>query len=391
MSEEQESIDETINTNNTLALKYRPKTFESLVGHKTVLSTLNGVIKSKNLPNAFMITGGSGIGKTTLARLIGRYLNCSKLSSCGKCLSCKSMKQGNIHPDYIEINGSEGGGIDNIRELIEIAQYLPQYRVRIIHIDECHKLTQAAANALLKPLEEPPPKTLWVLATTDPDRIPNNKAVIGRCMVLNLSSPSKQEITENIQWVGKKEKFEWVSKKVANYIAEAANGQVRDSLQLLEAISKHISGLKTLPKNEKEYAKIVSSLSLTISSTDSDKEGLRLLFGLYTKDAKSVQKSILDAKDHVGLLTRALNINYYIIGKTLVGKHENLWETRVNLTLRSALQGENINLQKGLLPVKIHKVLTETREKLVTVQINGEHICTAMLTGFIFNKKKTTD
>lgn len=125
-----------IKTNNTLALKYRPRKFEDLAGHADIVTGLKGMLKSQELPNAYAIVGLSGTGKTTIGRMIARYLNCETQTGCGKCQSCKEMDAG-ANMDYTEINASESGNIETVRKQIEAANFKPRYNVRVILWDEC--------------------------------------------------------------------------------------------------------------------------------------------------------------------------------------------------------------------------------------------------------------
>ena len=377
-------------TNTTLALRYRPKTFKEFVSHDATVSTVKGMLKNRTIPNAILISGPSGVGKTTLARLIGRYLNCEKEKSCGKCQSCRDMEldaSGSInHPDYIEINGSEGGNIDNIRELIFSAKYMPMNRFRLICVDEVHRLSYAASQALLKPLEEPPPSTLWILCTTDPDKIPNYRTIVGRCIVFNLSHPDHNEISEFIQNISEKEKFKWATKKTANLIASACNGQIRDAVQLLESLSNHIEGKSKPPKGKKELESIIGELSVKITTTEQDRIALKVLIGMYTGEPKSVQRALVECTDYVKMINSALRINYYLVSRTLVGKHESLWHNRLNMALINALKDKRIDVKDGGTPTQIHEILVSVKDKLFEFSTEGQHICTAMLTGYSYSE-----
>ena len=123
-------------TNETFALKYRPKKLEDLAGHKQIISGIRGMLKAKDVPNAFMLVGPSGVGKTTISRMLARYLNCETMDACGKCDSCKAMDDLSSM-DYTEVNASESGNIDTIRKLIESSSFRPRGRFRIIMLDEC--------------------------------------------------------------------------------------------------------------------------------------------------------------------------------------------------------------------------------------------------------------
>ena len=264
-----------IKTNETFALKYRPKKLEELAGHKQIISGIRGMLKAKDVPNAFMLVGPSGTGKTTISRMIARYLNCETMDACGKCDSCKAMDDLSSM-DYVEVNASESGNIETIRKLIESSSFRPRGRFRVIFLDEVHRLSMQAANALLKPLEEPPEHTLWILATTDPDKIPNSKAVCGRCTQLILNKPTREEIAERLISIAKDAKLKWVKEKYALDIAEASGGHVRDAVQILQAVNTAIRGHDGKP-SKKEIKQMVSDLS--VKTVDLDTENFnRYLF-----------------------------------------------------------------------------------------------------------------
>jgi len=220
----------------SLAVRLRPKTLDDVVGQKPACDTIKGMIKRRNLPNALLITGDTGSGKTTLSRIIGHIVNCEDLQGykpCGKCASCKTSD----HPDFIEMNIGDARGIDAIRGLQEQARFKPRFNMRIFLLDECHQLTKAGASCLLKLLEEPPAQTVFILATTDPEKMLNT--IVGRCVKLNLRRLLPSDMLPYLNSVCKKEKFSFgdakLRKKILTQIVDATGGQPRDSLQLLEA------------------------------------------------------------------------------------------------------------------------------------------------------------
>ena len=321
-------------TNDTLALRYRPRKLSEVAGQSAVKRILEGVFKGDRIPNAFMFTGTSGIGKTTLARLIARYLNCDKRSACGKCESCEEMNSS--HPDYVEVNASEAGNIETVRSLISDARFLPRHRIRIYMLDEIHRASHAAIQALLVPVETPPSKTLWIFATTDPDKIPNGKALMGRCQILNLNPPTKSEVAERLLAVGKKEGMDWLTQETAESCAESSNGQVRNALQILERTALAVSALDKKPKR-KEIASLMEESWIESTTDDLDGTAFSLLKGIYEKNAKAVAKACLDASDPVSLLGRAVVVNSNALGLSLLGKHEKLWRSKPVVALSNVL------------------------------------------------------
>lgn len=361
----------------TLALKYRPKKLDDLVGHEQVKNHLTGMLKNNRIPNAILIVGPSGVGKTTISRLLVRYINCESNNACGKCSVCLSIDNNN-HEDYEEVNGSESGNIEKIRQLIEMSNYAPRNSMRIIHIDECHRMSNAASNALLVPIEEPPENTLWILSTTDPEKIPNTKAITGRCAHLILSLPNKDEIADKLKFIGSKEKFKWLTDKMCSRIAEASGGHVRDAIQILEAIFYRIKG-SDKKLNRKDIYRLVDDIPTKAIDINVDKIALSILVGIYEKNPVRVQKGIFSCDDHFMLVNKMMQINMYFIGHLSIKKHEKLWRTKVNLALIRALKDKDIHVKLSE-AVKTHSALLEIKSTILDFVISSDNILTSKLT-----------
>lgn len=340
----------------TLSLKYRPKNLNQFIGNKEVVNVVKGMVKSKNVPRAVMLTGPPGTGKTTLSRLLLRYFNCDAFSACGKCESCLSMR-GDKHPDYTEVNGSESGGIDDMRALINAAKYRPKHKLRVICIDEVHRISNPAANAILKPLEEPPPATMWVLATTDPDRIPNHQAVMSRCLVLNLSSATRTDTAKLVLRVGRAEKFKWLTKNGALKIAEASMGHPRNALQLLESTARYVDA--TDGDLDKPIETIIGDMSLQLGEGDIDRYALMALLALYTGDLRGVMKVTLgmDKDKFIQLASRMTYANLFALTKFTIGGHKAVWKTRLHEGLVKGLEDKGVYTDE--IGMYIHDMLTD--------------------------------
>ena len=181
--------------NKILALKYRPKFFYEVIGQDFCVQSLANSINLNKLHNAYLFSGTRGVGKTTIARIFAKSLNCSAYDAptvepCGKCSSCKEINSGSSM-DFLEIDAASRTGVDDMRELIDSVQYRPsQGKYKVYLIDEVHMLSKASFNALLKTLEEPPPHVIFLFATTNPENIP--KTVQSRCLQLNLKTVSDE-------------------------------------------------------------------------------------------------------------------------------------------------------------------------------------------------------
>ncbi len=217
-----------------LARKWRPKNFEQVVGQEAVKQALVNGLDNDRVHHAFLLTGTRGVGKTTLARILAKSLNCETgvtSTPCGECGSCVDVDEGRF-VDMIEIDAASKTGVDDIRELIENAQYSPSRgRFKVYIIDEVHMLSRNAFNGLLKTLEEPPPHVKFVLATTDADKIP--VTILSRCLRFNLRRLLPEQIGGYLEQLLSSEGIEAEASAIER-IARAADGSMRDGLSLLD-------------------------------------------------------------------------------------------------------------------------------------------------------------
>jgi DNA polymerase-3 subunit gamma/tau len=217
-----------------LARKWRPANFKQMVGQEHVLQALVNALDSNRLHHAYLFTGTRGVGKTTIARIFAKSLNCEQgISSepCGSCSSCIEIDEGRS-VDLIEIDAASRTGVEDMRELLDNVQYAPtRGRFKIYLIDEVHMLSKHSFNALLKTLEEPPPHIKFLLATTDPQKVP--VTVLSRCLQFNLKRMSKSQILSQLQFLTEQEKVESDTTALTQ-LASAADGSMRDALSLLD-------------------------------------------------------------------------------------------------------------------------------------------------------------
>ena len=217
-----------------LARKWRPANFTQMVGQEHVVQALANALDSERLHHAYLFSGTRGVGKTTIARIFAKSLNCEQGISaepCGECSSCEEIDQGRS-VDLIEIDAASRTGVDDMRELLDNVQYAPtRSRFKVYLIDEVHMLSKHSFNALLKTLEEPPPHIKFLLATTDPQKVP--VTVLSRCLQFNLKRMSRAQILSQLQFLTSEEQVEADEAALAQ-LANAADGSMRDALSLLD-------------------------------------------------------------------------------------------------------------------------------------------------------------
>ncbi|MEJ5257412.1 MAG: DNA polymerase III subunit gamma/tau [Fervidobacterium sp.] len=226
----------------SLYRKYRPSTFREIVGQGHIKKLLKNALEKRTLSHAYIFAGPRGTGKTTTARILAKSLNCEKNQfgePCNECASCKSIDNGS-HLDVVELDAASNRGIDEIRKIRDGVNFTPvmgKYKVYII--DEVHMLTREAFNALLKTLEEPPEHILFVLATTNPEKIP--PTIISRCHVLEFRNISKEDIVQRLKEVCESEGFD-VTEEALEKISKKAAGGLRDALSILEQVVRYAGG-----------------------------------------------------------------------------------------------------------------------------------------------------
>ena len=321
-------------TNKILALKYRPQEFKDLIGQEVLSKTITNAIKIGKTPNAYLLTGIRGVGKTTTARLIAKALNCennvSQKNNCdsnNSCNSCKEITNSN-HIDVLEMDAASKTGIDDVRELIENSKYSPtNAKFKIFIIDEVHMLSKQAFNGLLKTLEEPPPSLKFILATTEVKKIP--VTILSRCQRFDLKRVDINEIFKHLELISKKEKGN-ISVKALKVIAQVSEGSVRDGISLLD---RAITYQSINSKKEIDAQDIRNMLGLADKS-----KVINLLKEIFNGDTlksinilKELISNGVDAKHFLNDILETLNL---INRKLSLGSIENdklLPEDEINL------------------------------------------------------------
>ena len=331
--------------NKILALKYRPQEFEDLIGQEVMAQTVTNAIKLNKTPNAYLLTGIRGVGKTTTARLIAKALNCQKNSNaeikCSKekfCPTCEEIINTN-HIDILEMDAASKTGIDDIRELIENSKYSPtSAKYKIFIIDEVHMLSKQAFNGLLKTLEEPPPSLKFILATTEVRKIP--VTILSRCQRFDLKRVSIPKLCEHLKNISVKEGGK-ISEEAIKLIARTSEGSVRDAVSLLDRALTSQTIIKNSIIEEKDVrnmlgladrSKILFLFKEILSGKE--KESLVILRDLINDgiDARNFLNDILEI---IYLFSRRINLG-------LIEKDMTISETEAQIINENS---ENIDMQ----------------------------------------------
>lgn len=242
--------------------KYRPQTFTDVVGQEAIVQTLRNAAESGQLAHAYLFTGSRGVGKTTLARLLAKAANCQNLKSgnpCGKCDVCNSIAVGNSL-DILEIDAASHTGVDNVREFIEHAQFRPtSLQKKVFIIDEVHMLSKAAFNALLKTLEEPPEHAMFILATTDIEKVP--ATIVSRTQRFDFKRINPVQMTKALLDIAKTEKLKLPDGSIEAVVAQS-EGSMRDALTRLDMVASMVAASKGEKVSLEEIEQLLGVTSL---------------------------------------------------------------------------------------------------------------------------------
>ena len=321
-----------------LARKWRPKTFSEVVGQEHVLRALINGLDQDRLHHAFLFSGTRGVGKTTLARIFAKSLNCEQgVSStpCGECTSCQEVDAGRF-VDLIEVDAASRTKVDDTRELLDNVQYAPSRgRYKVYLIDEVHMLSTSSFNALLKTLEEPPPHVKFLFATTDPQKLP--VTILSRCLQFNLRRLEISQIADHLAAVLQKESIDFETDALTT-IANAADGSMRDALSLLDQAISHGSG----SVNDEQITQMLGNVS--------KEQTQNLILALIQNDAEALlqhcQGLATQGRDFSRVLDELLRLLQRIATLQLVNNigADELGDTQQLLSIAQSVSAEMIQL-----------------------------------------------
>ncbi len=333
--------------------KYRSQTFDEVVGQEYIVRSIRNAVKENKVGHAYLFCGPRGTGKTTMARLLARAVNCEHPESapCGECTNCRESLEG-THPDIIEINAANETHVEDIRDLIERAQLAPMLgKHKVYIIDEVHQLSTSASSALLKTLEEPPEHVIFILATTDPQKLLNT--IISRCQRYDFSKVDTKQIAEHLLNIAGKEGFA-LDEKAAYKIAELADGGMRDALSILDQANSYASDNITEESIDEIFGLASSS------------EKLEFLNDIFEQNLEGILVRITNAVDH-GIDIRRLTSDLSVAIKDGV-----IYQYTRKASLLHALTEEQAKMIADKMPAKklldIVKIFMDAEERYKTAQ-----------------------
>lgn len=300
----------------SLAVKWRPRVLKDVVGNPTEVAALKGMIKQRKYPGAILICGNTGCGKTTLARILASYMNADDPKNVTESMA---YRLGEKHPDVTVLNAATHGKVDDVRTVIKGSKSAPMTNYRIIFVDEAHKLTGASAEALLIPLEEPAPRTIWILGTTNPEKL--LKTIVDRCTTITLKAVEPEAIVPRLEYICEQEDFKFHKskdgKKALKLMAQFSDGSVRGAIAMLEKVAFAAASGDIDLKADKALSTYVES-----AAVDLDKAAASVIAATLHLDLGGCIKIIRKAENPRGIVYKSRMLLDYLIGnKTGTAKY----------------------------------------------------------------------
>lgn len=308
-----------------LISRHRPKTFAEMIGMKSTVDAVAKSIEDGEIPNAYLLMGNTGCGKTTFARVIARAVMCEEYTGCGKCRSCITFDENpDSHMDYEEVNCGEKGKIEDIRGLIQLGNTSPMLgKMRVIVLDEAHRLSGASAEAILKPLEEPAEKTLWILATTESQSLKDT--LKNRCNLISIRPADREQLAEYLAELAR----DYINYpvedivEITEQIAEMTGGLIRTSLSILDTVIKTYRSTKGSMDVHEFLAEVREEI---LKNTDADAlSAQKIVMGVVLGNPKIILSILGDHANFVGLSRNILDTSQYLLDNAFGVRGSNIY------------------------------------------------------------------
>lgn len=344
-----------MSTHTAYHLKYRPKTLNRVLGHENVVTQLKGIVESGKVPSAILFTGPSSAGKTTLARAFAASLN--------------DVDTIEGHLDYVEINASDNRSIDDMRAIIQTSTLRPMsLKKRVILVDEAQGILglQASVSALLKPLEQPPKSTLWILSSMEADKFASTqggRALANRCVQFNLDYPTEEALRKQAIRIIKGEELTFISKEVLAEVVQNCNREMRTLANILEKLSMYYAGLDKKPKrlSVDDVEGVIES-----ASSNDDKVAVRFLLALYSRKLIPALKEVAQITDVFRFINTCVQFNKNVLIDYVLkgGRHPKVWFNQHSRALKDQVQ----ELRKDRKDGDLLGVIAAVQDELLVVK-----------------------